>query len=147
MTTWLHFIGDNYKDDYRFILEARRNGISRNVPLQVARGFHFGDRVQLLRWKRKGNLVYAFAEMVVNSVVLPHEIAQQVTDKLAEYMELSYDPSPLHIDRDCGSYDIGGTWTISDNTQISDIIRYALEAAGDKKIEVYDRGLSGKSLR
>lgn len=135
MNTWLHFIGDNYRDDYRFILEARRNGISRNVPLQVARGFHYGDRVQLLRWKRRGNLVYAFAEMVVSSVVMPHEISQQVIDKMVDKMELSYDPSPLHIDRDCGSYDICGTWTVSDRTDIPDIIRIALEVAGDKKLK------------
>lgn len=144
MTTWQHFIGGHYHSDYRFILEARRNGISRNVPIQVARGFHYGDRVQLLRWARKGNLVYAFAEMVVTSVVLPHELSQQVMDKLADRMELSYSPSSLHIQRDCGSYDMCGCWTISGDFDIPDIIKAAIEVSGGKEFKVMIGGQLSK---
>jgi len=133
MTHWLHFIGDNYKDDYRFILEARRNGITRNVPAQTARGFHYGDTVQLLRWKRGGKLVYAFAEMVVNQVTLPKELSDKVAEALKDRISIHYDPSPLHIDRDCGSYDICGTFTVEGDIDIPDIIKAAQEISKDEK--------------
>lgn len=136
MTTWLHFIGDNYRHDYNFILEARTNGVSRNIPLQNARGFHYGDTVKLLRWRRKGKLVYAFAEMRVTSLILPHELSQKVIDKLMDRVEMTYSPNSLHIERDCGSYDMCGCWTITSDFDIPDLIKAALEIAGDTQFKV-----------
>ena len=144
MTTWLHFIGGHYQHDYRFILEARRNGISRNVPVQNARGFHYGDTVKLLRWQRGGKLVYAFAEMRITSVILPHELSQKITDKLGDRLELTYSPNSLHIERDCGSYDMCGCWTISSDFDIPDILKAAIEVSGDEKFKVMIGGYLSK---
>lgn len=150
MTTWYHYIGGKYKNKTRFVAEAKSYGISRRVPAQVARGFHFGDRVILLRYhSRKG--VEAFAEMRINEVIFEKEIAAQIGSKLQEDGLATYEAGSLgatHVHRECGDYEINGGWTVDqEKVDIPDLVKAAQELSidtvfcmiGGKLLKVYDQ--------
>ena len=115
MTTWAHFVGGTYKGTDRFIREAKKQGITRRVQANTARGFHFGDRVVLLRYRGKGK-VLAFGEMVIKEVIFDAEITKKIAEALIEAGAAEYSPGPLggtHVHRECGSYLMGGSFVIT----------------------------------
>lgn len=104
---WFHFIGGYYKSVEKFLTEAKRLGITRRIPVQIARGMNFGDKIILLRWKHK--CAMAFAEMIVTNIVLDEGISEQVCQKLAEKGKVKPlrgigEIKPTTIIRECGSY-------------------------------------------
>src|SRR3990167_6567101 len=115
MATYATYIGGAYKGTDRFLREARKQGITRRVPANTARGFHFGERVVLLRYRGKGK-VLAFGEMAIKEIIFDQEIAQKVAEALVEDGAAEYSPGPLggtNIHRECGSYLIMGSFIIT----------------------------------
>ena len=138
MTTWNHFVGGSYKNKTRFLQEAKKVGISRRVPANIARGFHFGDRVILLRYhSRKG--VEAFGEMVINEIIFPKEITEKIGAELIKSGAIEYRPGPLggaNVHRECGSYVIMGSYVItSPDYDIPQLVKMAQEL--DKENTVF----------
>ena len=137
MTTYATYIGGAYKGTDRFLREARKQGITRRVPANTARGFHFGDRVVLLRYRGKGK-VLAFGEMVIKEVIFDAEITKKIAEALIEAGAAEYSPGPLggtHVHRECGSYLMGGSFQItSHEVDIPQLIKWAKEIAGDDTV-------------
>lgn len=131
--TWLHFIGGYYKSTEMFVSEAKRQRISRRAPAQQVRGMQFGDRLVLLRYMRKAQ-VMAFAEAQIVGITLDHEIAEAVGDELqkqglAEYHAPGAGGGTI-ITRECGSYRMCGSWSV--RCELSDVMEIAINAAGEK---------------
>lgn len=133
VNTWLHFIGGYYADTDRFIAEARRQGISRRAPAQVVRGMEFGDRLILLRYAKDAST--AFAEARITGVMLEHEIAQEVGEKLASEGKAEYSAGGSMITRECGSYMITGGWRVT--ATLTECIDHAIEAAAERGISLF----------
>lgn len=128
--TWMHYIGKQYTIP-KFLKEAKRYGVSRRIPAQIAKGMNFKDIVVLLRWEGLGK-VSAFAEMMITGLTFDHEIAEQVGKKLQENGQATYAEAGgggVSINRECGSFSIGGTWTVT--ASIPEIMALAEEANKD----------------
>ncbi len=110
--TWLHFIGGYYKDEKRFVREARKFGISRRVPAQVVRGMEFGDCLVFLRYMR-GASAFAFAEGRIVGLTLDGAIAKQVGERLIQDGKAEYQEGGGMVQRECGSYFVLGTFIVT----------------------------------
>lgn len=126
---WMHYIGGYYDSVERFIREAKRQGVSRRIPLQVARGMRFGDRVILLRYHDK-TTVSAFGEFVVRNIFFDDAISQAVGKRLEETGKAQYFEGGGSVMRECGSYIIAGTWLVT--VEIPEIVDIALELSEGK---------------
>jgi len=130
--TWTHYIGGYYRTTDDFIREARAQGVTRRIPAQVARGMQYGDRVVLLRWGGKGR-VWAFAEMLINGVVLggkehrEGELARKVGERLQAEGRAHYTEGGGAVERECGCYLVCGTWTV--DAELSEIMDIAIQTA------------------
>lgn len=131
--TWLHFIGGYYANTAKFVAEAERQGISRRAPAQVVRGMEFGDRLIFLRYAKDASA--AFAEGRIIGVLLEHEIAQIVGEKLRDEGKAEYIEGGGRIDRECGSYMISGGWSVT--ASLAECIEYALEAAEERGVNLF----------
>lgn len=130
--TWMHFIGGYYANTDRFVNEAIKSRISRRAAAQQVRGMQFGDRLVLLRYQRKGEIM-AFGEAQITGITLDHEIAKEVgerleADGLAEYNEPSGGGSM--VTRECGSYMLIGFWSVK--CELSGVMDIASEIAKEK---------------
>lgn len=111
-STWMHYIGQGYyADEKKFLREAKKSGISRRAPAQIARGMEFGDRLVFLRYVRQGS-VFALAEGRIHGITLDHEIAQEVGERLIEDGRAEYHEGGGAVERECGSYLVVGTFTV-----------------------------------
>lgn len=125
--SWLHYVGGStYSSDQTFLTEAAKHGFSRRIPAQIARGMHFGDRLIFLRWN-KGK-PYAFAEARLSRISFDADIAEYVGQRLVDDGKATYTADGGTVRRQCGSYTIGGTWTVE--CTISEILELAFEASG-----------------
>jgi hypothetical protein len=134
INTWMTYVGRYYKTPKHFIREAEKHGITRRIPAQVARGMQYGDRVVLLRYGRK-DYVFAFAEMVIESVILEGEIADEIGHELQKEGKASYTPSGGMVTRECGSYMIFGSWSV--DAELSEIVGKAIEIAKRKEKDIF----------
>jgi hypothetical protein len=145
ITCWLHYVGGHYGTTERFVAEARRVGVTRRIPAQIARGMHFGDKVVFLRWGGHGR-VWAFAEMTIQTVTLMGDLAGKVGAKLAAAGKAEYQASePQIVQRECGWYVTCGAWVVS--ADLPDVMAAAIAAAAGEEVfamiggplsEVYD---------
>lgn len=126
--TWQHFIGGYYADTDHFVREAQRIGISRRAPAHAVRGMNWGDQLILLRYVQRD--VFAFAEAVILGMTLEHEIAASVGQALKDRGQAHYDDTARTIDRECGSYEICGSWIVT--CSWSEVMDLALEIAKQK---------------
>ncbi len=135
---WHHFIGGHYASPESFVAEAQKQGISRRIPAQNAKGMSFGDRVVLLRFVN-AETVIAFAEMVVSRVMLDGEITQKIGNDLQEAGRASYQENGgagEMVNRECGEYLIAGTWQVDPDVDIAELIRMAERYADGEKLFV-----------
>lgn len=127
----MHFIGGYYSSPEKFVKEAQGpGGIARRIPAQVARGMAFGDRVVLLRYNGKGNVI-AFAEMVIDGVTFEGNMAGKVGKKLVEEGRATYIPGGMVVSRECGSYLIAGVYEVTGDVTLAETVQMAQSAAGE----------------
>jgi hypothetical protein len=110
---WATYVG-GYYSKAKFIEESQRLGVSRRAPASVVKQMCFGDTVAVLDWQR-GEPV-GFAEFVITGLVLPHQIAEQVTEILeaeGKVKSKSKSEGGSTIVRECGTYDIGGSYEVT----------------------------------
>lgn len=129
ISTWMHFIGGYYKNEKKFISEARKFGISRRVPAQVVRGMEFGDRLIFLRYV-KGQQAFAFAEAVIVGITLDGSIAKQVGQRLIDEGKAIYNEGGGIVERECGSYFVLGHFEV--NATLKETMAIAQEIHGAK---------------
>ncbi len=128
--TWLHFIGGYYRTTERFLSETQKQGFSRRLPAQVARGMHFGDKVIFLRFGgQTAKTVFAFGEGVVTRVTFGVEIAAHLGQELERCGLAEYAPGGETILRACGSYVMAGTWTVAPEVDLPHLIEAATRLA------------------
>jgi hypothetical protein len=132
---WLHYVGGFYTPK-KFISEARKFGITRRIAPNVAKTTYYGDHVILLDW-RQGSPV-AFAEFVIDKIAADHEIMQAVTMQLKEQGHIVEERAPAgsggvsQVDRECGSFTLGGGAVVDDETTIKDIVEKGQKVAVEK---------------
>jgi hypothetical protein len=112
ISTWMHFIGGLYKNEKKFVSEARKFGISRRAPAQVVGGMEFGDRLVFLRYVKDGS-AFAFAEGTITGVTFEGGLAKKVGDQLIDKGKANYTEGGGMIQRECGSYMVLGTYEVT----------------------------------
>lgn len=112
ISTWLHFIGGYYKNEQKFVREARKFGISRRAPAQMVHAMEFGDRLIFLRYV-KGQAAFAFAEGVIVGITLDGAIAKKVGDRLIDEGKATYSEGGGIVERECGSYMVLGSFQVT----------------------------------
>jgi hypothetical protein len=130
-STWLHYVGGHYGTTEAFVAEARQAGVTRRIPAQVARGMQYGDRVVFLRWGGPGR-VWAFAEMVIETVTLMGNLAVKVGARLAAAGRAEYHAGEQIIKRSCGWYVVAGTWIVK--ASLSEVLEAAIDAAAGEDV-------------
>lgn len=128
MTTWLHFVGSRVYGIRRFEHEAKKLGAQRGAPFSVVQLAEFGDRALVGEFrnvpferkvKKKGGGTYkrtqytptatVFGYFSLNTLVwsnLPTEIREAVL-KHVTVLKVGGPETAGHVDRMCGSYDVG----------------------------------------
>ena len=107
---WLHFVGGYYKRA-SFVEEAKRQGITRRIAPNQAKGMTFGDVVRLATWGQKG--ARAFGAFRVEQLTLSADIAADVAVELEKQGRATLqDMGGRTIVRQCGSYQVGPTWAV-----------------------------------
>ena len=134
-TTWAHYIGRYYQSTDLFIREARRLGITRRVPMQIAASMQFGDRVILLRYDNRR--VFAFAEMVITGVVFDERISKSIGERLVAEGRATFNPGGGACQRECGTYIVIGTYTVADDVDLPEIIQAATEIAAQNGLKPF----------
>lgn len=134
MKTWLTFVGGKYTPQ-KFVAESHRVGsITRRLPANVAKGMNFGDTVLCLQWRGKSVPPAVFAEFRINGIVFDGEIGQKVTAKLKAEGKIIEDNSgaaPVQVDRECGSFSMGGGSIVRDDVTIQEIVDIAQALADE----------------
>ncbi|KYC53849.1 MAG: hypothetical protein AMQ22_00048 [Candidatus Methanofastidiosum methylothiophilum] len=153
------FIGKNYNS---FLKEAKKKGISRNIPLTQAKRVNWGDRVYCSFHEKyftggnypseivnfMGNLkqlgrarlicsfrvtnLYVKDNPELMSKFLKDERVQENITDITDHTEGGSQPGKS-VDRDCGSYHIGAS--ISLNMDTGEIIDVMNDIAGKEGIE------------
>lgn len=124
--TWLHFIGGYYKNEEKFIHEARKVGITRRSPAQVVRGMEFGDRLIFLRYAN--GQAFAFAEGQISGVTFEGDLAKEVGQRLIDTGKAEYHSAGdggMAVSRECGSYIVMGTYETT--ASLKDVMSIAYE--------------------
>ena len=136
MKTWLHFIGRKYyptSDDYR--VEAEEYGCTRRIRISKTGGaslkhIAFGDRV-LLAFKPAKKRVYVFGNFIIDTL---SGLSTEATAALeaAGGTVTQTDPGGVYIDRGCGHYVTGPSYSIDMTLEdIGDILENLKENGGD----------------
>lgn len=129
----VHFIGKNKYTPESFSVEARKIGVSRAIPLQVALGFEFGDKI-LLAMDMSGCRAYLFGGFIISGFtplnLTPEEkkaffdtIKIKKTEKVQEL-----------IKRGCGTYVLEREITIENNQPFKECLLKLKEIKADAKI-------------
>lgn len=135
MSSYGHFVGGRYDSPTRFVNEAKRVGWSRNVNALFARGLHYRDRIVFMRLRRDKS-VQAFAEGSIGSITFKNPaLSSMLGAALMASSQAQYSPSPLSIQRECGSYNISGEYTVSPEIDIPQIVAMALRIAKEHNLD------------
>jgi hypothetical protein len=127
---WATYVG-GYYTKAKFIEESQRLGVSRRAPASIVKQMCFGDTVAVLDWQRGEPVL--FAEFVITGLVLPHEIAEKVTEILeAEGKVKAKSEGGSTIVRECGTYDIGTSYEVT--ADIGEIVLLAEQETEDNPI-------------
>lgn len=132
---WLHYVGK----PKGFLPPALEYGVSRPCQITIAKAMQFGDRVILLEWRGKHIPPAAFAEMIVNGISFSDGI--DVGSELIEQGKAVYSDfgeSGLAVNRECGSFTLGGSFSLADGVTLSDVIAIAERKSAEIGIEPKD---------
>ncbi|MCG3177527.1 MAG: hypothetical protein MOGMAGMI_02501 [Candidatus Omnitrophica bacterium] len=126
MATYLHYIGGKYTPR-KFIAESKRVGfITRRAPANQVKAMHFKDTVILLDW-RKGKPA-AFGEFIVTGVVFDGELNAKLIEELKAEDKIVEDNTgggSVTVDRECGSFSMGGGAGVREDVDIPEIMEKA----------------------
>ena len=125
----LHFVGNGLYGSKRFTAEARRIGVQRAVPFVQLQNFKWGDPIVLAEHVSTQNaesnlmesVAVGFGYFQVENVV--YQLPENIKAKVVEQLNVvgTVESSGLET-RACGSYILGGGYTVTDSIQ--DIVGY-----------------------
>lgn len=125
MSTYFHYISKPKS----FLPPALAHGASRHCPVNIARGMNFGDRVILLKYRGKSIPPAVFAEMIVNAISFEDNlnVGQELLEQgRCEYTDYTGGSSAgVQVDRECGSFNLAGGWTLSADVTLQEVIEIA----------------------
>ena len=133
MEHWLTYIGKQYTAN-KFIAEARRTDISRNVAPNIAKTLHFKDIVTCLQWRGKTIPPVAFAQFRITRILLDAQVSTEVTTQLEKEGKAVFSGGGGMVSRECGHYVISGGWAVKD-IDLSEIAELADAIAKEKKVK------------
>lgn len=143
MATWLHYVGGKYTPQ-KFIAESKRVGfITRRAPANQVKAMHFKDTVLFLDW-RKGKPA-CFGEFVVTGIVFDGELNLKLIEELKAEDKIEQDNTggdAVTVDRECGTFTMGGGATLRDDVDIPEIMEKAERIQDELQAA---RGLSKES--
>lgn len=129
MASWMHFIGKGYYTIPKFIKEAKEYGITRRVGMigAGAAKMSWGDKVICLQKEGKSPSYSVICEFTITRFV---GVSEQAKELLAEkYSMTQRDDESETVERECGSYEIGGTYEIE--APLSEIAKELQKAKQD----------------
>lgn len=110
MTSWLHWMGNQYYTIESFVEEAREHGVSRRVPANVLKKMAWGEKVFLITREKNKVRPVIFGYFVIDRLQginideLPEDIKVKVVDA---------GPVAL-VKRGCGYLVEGGVYAYTD---------------------------------
>ena len=126
MSSWMHFIGKSYYDIDTFIAEAKKFGITRRLPLSLAKGMSWGDIVTCVQKEGSNKSHSVFMEFPITRIAGLPEGTSAKLGKILPMRQL--DVEPEEISRECGEYETTGTFEV--DAPLSDL---AMTLDGMKK--------------
>jgi len=132
----LHFVGQATYKLESFIAEAKKLGVARAIPKNIAKNLEFGDIILLAIFKshkekdkkktKRVGKAYVFGYFIIEGLNVNHEIMEEAEKDL----NIKYTSNiTVTVVRGCGSYVISGT-SIVENT-LKEVIE-AIEKAERK---------------
>jgi hypothetical protein len=129
MTTWIHFIGQQYYSEKSFKAEALKYGVTRRISPLAAKQMTYGDRVLLAI--NDGKSAVLFGSFIVETL---SGLGEEATQALKDRCTLTQVAAGGRIvRRGCGSYVEGPTWHMNSPISFDEIIETATEAGGENK--------------
>ena len=129
MTTWIHFIGQQYYSEKSFKAEALKYGVTRRISPLAAKQMSYGDRVLLAI--NDGKSAVLFGSFIVETL---SGLGEEATQALKDRCTLTQVAQGGRIVlRGCGSYVEGPTWHMNSPISFDEIIETATEAGGENK--------------
>jgi hypothetical protein len=170
MTAWLHYIGGKYTPQ-KFVIEARKHGVSRRIPARLLKSISWGDKVYCATWegslsknginimegfggesegvgKFKEGRAEIFTMFTIDRIVIEdHEINVAVQRRLREQglIRAVYDAPSRTVRRACGYYVECGSVIVKDGTTIAQIAEIAFEVAAGRPFSVMIQGALRKT--
>jgi len=117
---WLHFIGVQYYSISEFVKEAEQIGISRAVSPQVLKKMNLGDFVVLAQKDGPSTKIFGYFRISVITGLTPEAISLLKEKNLIQRQSTLV---PMRIKRGCGTYEIIGSYSITDPDVIMDTIK------------------------
>jgi hypothetical protein len=168
MAAWLHYIGGNYTPR-RFVIEARKHGVSRRIPARLLKSISWGDKVYCATWegslsslsknginimegfggeskgvgKFQEGRAEIFAMFTIDRIVIEdREINVAVQRRLREQglIKEVHDSPGKMVRRACGYYVESGSIIVSERTTIAQIAEIAFEIAAGQRFNVMIQG-------
>ena len=132
MKTWLHFIGKQYYSEKSFRAEGLKYGVTRRIAPLAAKQMSYGDRVLL--GINDGKSAVLFGSFVIETI---SGMGQEATVALGQRCTLKQvSGGGRLVNRGCGSYVEGPTWSLGGPITIEELIEISLKAGGDNKFMV-----------
>lgn len=129
----VHFIGKNKYTPEGFAIEAKKLGVSRALPLQIALGFDFGDKV-LLAMDRGGCNAHLFGGFIISGFT-PLNLTPEEKERFFSSIKTKRtETKQERIVRGCETYILEKEIVIEENQPFKDCLLKLKEIKKDAKI-------------
>ncbi len=124
---WLHYIGKGLYTRKTFETEARKYGVSRAIPIKIAKSMKWGEKIFLAFFEglkedctEQEALVFGYFTIDKVNYQLPDELRDKFLSQLDVVHHEDYTKGGsegLGVSRKCGSYSIASSTTVTNSLQ------------------------------